>query len=124
MPCYTRSTCSNSTATTSAARLADRKRRLARLVGKRRIGIILSKHTDGDGATIFLQACKMGLDGIVSKRLNARGIIWNTCHASLGAALKGGGDDWQSYLIGVPGASTINSVSVVATGRSAMLQIG
>jgi bifunctional non-homologous end joining protein LigD len=30
--------------------LGDRKIRLARLLGKRRIGIVLSEHTDGDGA--------------------------------------------------------------------------
>jgi ATP-dependent DNA ligase len=40
-------------------------------VGKRRLGIVLSEHTDEDGAAIFLQACKMGLDGIVSK-----GVAW------------------------------------------------
>jgi bifunctional non-homologous end joining protein LigD len=51
--------------------LGDRKKRLARLVGKRRIGIVLSDHTDEDGATIFQQACKLGLEGIVSKRLSA-----------------------------------------------------
>jgi bifunctional non-homologous end joining protein LigD len=45
--------------------LGDRKKRLARLVGRRRIGIVLSEHTDEDGATIFLQACRMGLEGIV-----------------------------------------------------------
>jgi hypothetical protein len=51
--------------------LGDRKNRLARLVGKRRAGIVLSQHTDEDGTTIFRQACKMGLEGIVSKRLSA-----------------------------------------------------
>ena len=51
--------------------LGDRKKRLARLLGKRRIGIVLSQHTDEDGAAIFQQACKMGLEGIVSKRLSA-----------------------------------------------------
>jgi bifunctional non-homologous end joining protein LigD len=51
--------------------LGDRKKRLARLVGKRRIGIVLSEHTDEDGVLIFRQACKMGLEGIVSKRLSA-----------------------------------------------------
>jgi bifunctional non-homologous end joining protein LigD len=49
--------------------LRDRKKRLARLLGGRQLGIVLSDHTDDDGATIFLQACKMGLEGIVSKRL-------------------------------------------------------
>jgi ATP dependent DNA ligase domain len=51
--------------------LVDRKRHLARLLGRRRIGIVLSDHTDGDGATIFRHACRMGLEGIVSKRLSA-----------------------------------------------------
>ena len=51
--------------------LGDRKKRLARLLGRRRLGIVLSEHTDDDGATIFLQACRMGLEGIVSKRLSA-----------------------------------------------------
>jgi bifunctional non-homologous end joining protein LigD len=41
------------------------------LVGKRRIGIALSEHTDEDGALIFQQACRMGIEGIVSKRLSA-----------------------------------------------------
>jgi hypothetical protein len=43
--------------------LADRKKRLARLLGGRRLGIVLSDHTDDDGATIFRQACVMGLRG-------------------------------------------------------------
>jgi bifunctional non-homologous end joining protein LigD len=51
--------------------LADRKKRLARLLGGRRLGIVLSDRTDEDGATIFRQECRMGLEGIVSKRLTA-----------------------------------------------------
>jgi bifunctional non-homologous end joining protein LigD len=51
--------------------LSDRKKRLARLVGKRRLGIVLSAHTGDDGAAIFRQACKLGLEGVVSKRLSA-----------------------------------------------------
>jgi bifunctional non-homologous end joining protein LigD len=51
--------------------LGDRKKRLARLLARRRVGIVLSTHTAEDGATIFQQACKMGLEGIVSKRLCA-----------------------------------------------------
>jgi ATP-dependent DNA ligase len=47
------------------------RERLARLLGKRRIGIVISQHTDEDGGLIFQQACKMGLEGIVSKRLSA-----------------------------------------------------
>jgi bifunctional non-homologous end joining protein LigD len=33
--------------------LSDRKKRLARLLGGRRLGIMLRDHTDDDGATIF-----------------------------------------------------------------------
>jgi bifunctional non-homologous end joining protein LigD len=51
--------------------LGDRKKRLAKLLGRRRLGSVLSEHTDEGGATVFRQACKMGLEGIVSKRLNA-----------------------------------------------------
>jgi bifunctional non-homologous end joining protein LigD len=51
--------------------LVDRKRRRAGLVGRRSIGIVLSAHTADDGASIFRQACRMGLEGLVSKRLSA-----------------------------------------------------
>jgi bifunctional non-homologous end joining protein LigD len=51
--------------------LGERKRQMARLLGKRRVGIVLSEHTNEDGATVFQHACKMGLEGIVSKRLSA-----------------------------------------------------
>jgi bifunctional non-homologous end joining protein LigD len=51
--------------------LVDRKKRLARLLGGRRLGIVLSDHTDEDGALLFVHACRMGLEGIVSKRLSA-----------------------------------------------------
>jgi ATP-dependent DNA ligase len=51
--------------------LGDRKKRLARLLARRRVGIVLSEHTAEDGATVFQQACRMGLEGIVSKRLSS-----------------------------------------------------
>ena len=44
-----------------ALSLGDRKKRLARLLARRRAGIVLSQHTADDGATIFRQACRMGL---------------------------------------------------------------
>ena len=34
-------------------------------------GIVLSEHTDEDGALLFIHACRMGLEGIVSKKLSA-----------------------------------------------------
>jgi bifunctional non-homologous end joining protein LigD len=32
---------------------------------------MFNDHTDEDGAMVFQHACKMGLEGIVSKRLSA-----------------------------------------------------
>jgi ATP-dependent DNA ligase len=67
-----RSTCWSSKAGTSErCPYATEKKRLARLVGKRRLGTVISEHTDDDGATMFQRACRMGLEGIVSKRLSA-----------------------------------------------------
>ncbi len=51
--------------------LGKRKARLARLLARVRAGIALNEHTDENGAVVFLHACKMGLEGIVSKRLTA-----------------------------------------------------
>jgi bifunctional non-homologous end joining protein LigD len=48
--------------------LSDRKRLLAKVVGKRSLGIVLSQHTDED---IFQGVCQMGLEGVVSKRLSS-----------------------------------------------------
>jgi bifunctional non-homologous end joining protein LigD len=50
--------------------LGQRKKRLARLLARVRLGW-LNQHTDEIGAVVFLYACKMGLEGIVSKRLAA-----------------------------------------------------
>ena len=36
-----------------ALSLGDRKKRLARMLGRRRVGIFLSEHTADDGAAIF-----------------------------------------------------------------------
>jgi bifunctional non-homologous end joining protein LigD len=51
--------------------LSERKARLARLLARVIAGIALNDHTDDDGAVVFRHACKMGLEGIVSKRLSA-----------------------------------------------------
>jgi hypothetical protein len=49
------------------APLEQRKGKLERLLAHSN-GIRFSEHMDGDGATIFAHACKLGLEGIVSKR--------------------------------------------------------
>ena len=52
--------------------LIERKRRLARLIGKaKRRAIRFNEHLTGDGPTVFEHVCRMGLEGIVSKRTDA-----------------------------------------------------
>jgi bifunctional non-homologous end joining protein LigD len=51
--------------------LGKRKERLAHLVDRRLSGIVMNDHTDALGELVFKQACAMGLEGIVSKRLTA-----------------------------------------------------
>jgi len=48
--------------------LEVRKATLASIVAKARPGIRFNEHIEGDGPTVFAHACKMGLEGIVSKR--------------------------------------------------------
>jgi bifunctional non-homologous end joining protein LigD len=48
--------------------LQVRKATLASILAKARPGIRLNEHIEGDGPTVFAHACKMGLEGIVSKR--------------------------------------------------------
>jgi ATP-dependent DNA ligase len=51
--------------------LEDRKRRLARLVHRPHAGIVLNEVFEGDGDILFTHACKLGCEGIVSKRLGS-----------------------------------------------------
>jgi bifunctional non-homologous end joining protein LigD len=48
-----------------------RKRKLAILVRNPRPGIVLNEHYEGDGEIVFKHACKLGCEGIVSKRLGS-----------------------------------------------------
>jgi bifunctional non-homologous end joining protein LigD len=49
-----------------------RKRALARLCDGAPAALQLVEHLHGDGAEIFLHACQLGCEGIVSKRLGSR----------------------------------------------------
>ena len=53
--------------TCGAIRLRSARPRL-HIVAKARLGIRYNEHIEGDGPTVFAHACKMGLEGIVSKR--------------------------------------------------------
>ena len=48
-----------------------RKRPAAALVRNAPMGIMLNEHLDGDGEAMFRHACRLGLEGIVSKRRDA-----------------------------------------------------
>jgi ATP-dependent DNA ligase len=51
--------------------LDARKATLAKVLAKAQSGIRLNEHIEGDGPTIFAHACRLGLEGIVSKRRDA-----------------------------------------------------
>jgi bifunctional non-homologous end joining protein LigD len=48
-----------------------RKVKLARLLAHDPGGIVINEHVEADGASVFAAACRMGLEGIVSKRIDA-----------------------------------------------------
>jgi bifunctional non-homologous end joining protein LigD len=51
--------------------LEVRKAALASIVAKAGPGMQFNEHIEGDGPTVFAHACKLGLEGIVSKRKNS-----------------------------------------------------
>jgi bifunctional non-homologous end joining protein LigD len=52
--------------------LERRKARLARLLAQGRPGIAYTDHLDSEAELMFEHACRLGLEGIVSKRRNSR----------------------------------------------------
>jgi ATP-dependent DNA ligase len=51
--------------------IEQRKRTLAKLVRGPHVGIVLNEVFEGDGDVLFAHACKLGCEGIVSKRLGS-----------------------------------------------------
>jgi len=51
--------------------IESRKRMLSKLVRGPRPGIVLNDHFEGNGEMVFQHACKLGCEGIVSKRLGS-----------------------------------------------------
>jgi bifunctional non-homologous end joining protein LigD len=49
-----------------------RKATLRSMLAKAGVGLRFNEHLEGDGPTVFAHACKMGLEGIVSKRKASR----------------------------------------------------
>jgi bifunctional non-homologous end joining protein LigD len=52
--------------------LEKRKAKLGRLLAKERPGIAYTGHLDSEAELMFEHACKLGLEGIVSKRRDSR----------------------------------------------------
>jgi bifunctional non-homologous end joining protein LigD len=61
-----------------AMSIEARKRKLAQLVRNAGTGLHLSEHLHGDGMEIFEHACKLGCEGIVSKRVGSRYVSGRT----------------------------------------------
>jgi hypothetical protein len=49
----------------------DREAALALLLGNTEVGILLNEHVAEDGLTVFAHACRLGAEGIVSRRSTA-----------------------------------------------------
>jgi bifunctional non-homologous end joining protein LigD len=102
-------------------KLVDRKRRLvkllaanhhhpaklpsgAKLLANAGTAIVYNEHLEHDGALVFDHACRMGLEGIVSKRLDApyRGgpsKTWLKSKNPLSAAMRREREEGLGYLL-------------------------
>ena len=77
-----------------------RKRTLASVLAKAAPGLRLKEHIEADGPTVFAHACKMGLEGIVSKRkaspyCSGRSSDWlKMKNPACGAVRRAAEEDW------------------------------
>ena len=80
--------------------LEVRKATLASIVAKARPDIRFNEHIEGDGPTVFAHACKLGLEGIVSKRKDSayhsgRSPDWlNMKNPACAAVTREAEEDW------------------------------
>jgi bifunctional non-homologous end joining protein LigD len=51
--------------------IEKRKVLLAKLLKEQQLSIVLNEHYEEDGAIVLREACKLGCEGIVSKRLGS-----------------------------------------------------
>jgi bifunctional non-homologous end joining protein LigD len=76
-----------------------RKQTLAKLLYGAHRNIVFNQHFDGDGATIFKHACKLGCEGIVSKRLGSPYCAGRSAHwlkiKNRAAAVTRAEEDWS-----------------------------
>jgi len=81
--------------------IEERKRALARLLRGAGNGIVLNEHYEADGAIVYREACTLGCEGIVSKRLGSpyrsgRSKAWLKVknHPAAPAARREAEEDW------------------------------
>ncbi len=80
--------------------IEERKRVLANLLRRQRDGISFNQHYTSDGAIIYKQACALGCEGIVSKRLGSsyrsgRSDCWiKVKNPAAPAVRREGEEDW------------------------------
>ena len=51
--------------------IETRKELLAKLLKSSHLSLVLNEHYEEDGAIVFREACRLGCEGIVSKRLGS-----------------------------------------------------
>src|SRR6266436_8644012 len=84
--------------------LEVRKATLASALAKASRGILFNEHIEADGPTVFAHACKMGLEGIVSKRKDStyrsgRSPDWlKSKNPACAAVKRGAEEDWGRRL--------------------------
>lgn len=115
----------------TALSLLDRKQILAELIAASGPSqrILFSEHLSGDGPTVFQQACKLGAEGIVSKRIDkpysqGRYEFWLKTKCLLSREFLIGGftppassrQGLGAILMGIPNAARLYFVGKVGTG--------
>ena len=86
--------------------IEERKGLLAKLLHDRDsdLSIVLNKHYEEDGAIVFREACKLGCEGIVSKRLGStyrrgRSPLWlKVKNPEAPAVRREAEEDWSSKI--------------------------
>ncbi|MGZ3299064.1 MAG: DNA ligase D, partial [Asticcacaulis sp.] len=109
--------------------LSARKKRLQTLLAKHDVHLRYVEHFTSGGDAVLLSACRMNLEGIVSKRLDApytsgRGDNWTKAKCRAGHEVVVGGwsttaGKFRSLLVGVHRGDHLIYVGRVGTGYSA-----
>jgi len=83
--------------------LEVRKATLRSMLAKAGLGLRFNEHMEGDGPTVFAHACKLGLEGIVSKRKDSlyrsgRSPDWlKMKNPACAAVTREAEEDWRRY---------------------------